>query len=507
MRIKLIAGLLLGFFVFMSIPTALAADVPMLTWELGKEQNVIIRGDGAPQSSNLEVVSTTEPTLKFHKSEKNSKGDLVYSVTIPESYAPGLYIVQSAATAKTEAKVIGGITVIPLQKANLVQIPIKLIILLLAHAFFISTLSSMRMQKYERIQYLRATPSAQLPNLIASLYRLRTMLVESIKRSLFKFLLIREGELLHKLSPAAWAITPILTFGLGCFATVKNPDSVGGSEHISATIFIIIAILGIFDSYSGFTAIFGFAFVQTVMGHVTSVQSSMVLAAIGLSWIAPGIAASLYQDILSKDKYFSAIKGFMPDVIASLLGGLLYLVSDYLMASLADNSGPIIGHGLFFPISVTIAIFIRINFERYILRDLHLTGENYQVRVLTMPRVVSPKAAALAAFYFSSTLYIWTNQLGFAIVNGALLALPLLLLVVRFDLPRINWIARFERNILLESTLVCVLAAIVMFKISNSPYDVIDKGKLLITDTAVALLVHGLISSVIDTCSRERVLA
>ena len=126
MRIKLIAGLLLGFFVFLSIPTALAADLPMLTWERGKEQNVVLKGVAAQQNWDLEFVSKTEKTLQFHKSEKNSKGDVVYSVSIPESYATGLYIIQTVADSRADSRTLSGVTVLPLQTANLIQIPIKL---------------------------------------------------------------------------------------------------------------------------------------------------------------------------------------------------------------------------------------------------------------------------------------------------------------------------------------------------------------------------------------------
>jgi len=41
-------------------------------------------------------------------------------------------------------------------------------------------------------------------------------------------------------------------------------------------------------------------------------------------------------------------------------------------------------------------------------------------------------------------------------------------------------------------------------KISNSPYDVLDKGKLLITNTGVAILIHALISLILDSSSREK---
>ena len=502
MRIKLIAAVLLGFFMFTSAPISTAADLPMLTWEHVKEENVKLSGVPVEQHWKLQLVSKGHAPLDFHASAKNAKGEVIFSVNIPDAYPNGLYTVQTLPKGATNPIVLAGVKVIPLQVPNLVQIPIRLLVLILVLIFLISTLSSMRMQKYERIQYLRPKPSVELPRIVAAMYRFRSKTMETIKRSLFKFLLVREGELLHKISPAIWAITPMASFIAGGLVTGSIVDSVGGSEHLSIVLFAAIAVLGIIDPYSGFTACIGFSFVQAILGRVTSVQSIMILFAMGLSWVAPGLISSLYQDLLGKDKYTPIIKGVAPDVVAGAMGGLVYLISDFLMQSLADSSGPIVGHTLRIPLFLGIFIFLRINLERFLLRNLHLTGENYQVRVLTLPRVVSPRTAIFAEFFFSGVLYVWTQAALFAVSVGFAMAIPLGLLLVRFDVPKLKIFAKFERHILLESSTLCLLTALVMIKISDSPYDVVAKGKMIITATAIALVIHGLISSVIDTSNR-----
>jgi hypothetical protein len=506
MRNKVIAALFVGFFLLLSAPIATAAEAPVLTWERGKEQNVKLRGFAATQNWVLELDSKISPTLRFHRSTKNLNGDVVYSINIPNTYKTGHYTIQTVPDATIDSRILAGVILIPLQTSNLFQIPVNLILLLLTLTFFFSTLSCMRMQKYERIEYLRPIPSAKLPNLVAACFRFRQEAVENVRRSLFKFLLVREGELLFNISPAAWALTPFITFFMGGFLTGTINDATGGAEHISVLLFVVVAIIGVIDPYSGFTAVFGFSFVQTILGRVTTVQSAMVLVAIGLSWIAPGIVASLYQDILRKDRYFSLLNSVIPDAVASFMGGLLFLASDLLMVSLADHSGPVQGHSLWIPVIIAVFVFVRMTFERFRLRNLHLTGENYQVRVLTLPRVVAPRTALFTGLFFAGVLFVWTQALAFSLTVGFLMSVPLVLLTVRFELPRIHWIAKFERNILLESTILCILVGFVMIKIADAPYDVIDKGKLLFTDTAVALIVHGAISSFVDTCSREKVL-
>jgi hypothetical protein len=507
MKIKLIVGVLLGLVLFTSAPIASAANLPMLTWERIKEQNVKLSGLSAQQNWDLQLITSDYAPLNFHKSGKNAKGELVYAVNVPESYPNGLYKVQTMPTPNSPSQVLAGVTVVSLQTPNVVQIPVRLLFLILVLIFLISTLSSMRMRKYEQIQYLRPKPTVELPGIIAAMYRFRSDTLESIKRSLFKFLLIREGELLHKVSPAIWAITPMASFVAGGLLTGTITDKVGGSEHLAITLFVAIALLGVIDPYSGFTACIGFSFVQSILGRVSSVQSIMILLVMAFSWIAPGLISSLYQDLLGKDKYLSVIRSGIPDLVASAMGGFIYLVSDFLLQSLADNSGPIVGHSMKIPLFLGLFIFARINFERFMLRNLHLTGENYQVRILMLPRVVSPRTAFFACAFFSGVLYVWTQAALFAVTIGFALAAPLALLVVRFDLPRLKILANFERHILLESSTICLIAALAMIKIADSPYDVIAKGKLILTTTAVALIVHGVISSIIDTSNRTQAVA
>jgi hypothetical protein len=59
MRTKLLAAFLLGFYLVVSIPTAKAADLPVLTWERGKEHNIVLGGSNV-QSWQMVLHSTNK---------------------------------------------------------------------------------------------------------------------------------------------------------------------------------------------------------------------------------------------------------------------------------------------------------------------------------------------------------------------------------------------------------------------------------------------------------------
>jgi hypothetical protein len=217
MRNKLLAGFLLGFYLVVSIPTAKAADLPVLTWERGKEHNIVLGGSNV-QSWQMVLHSTNKTDLVFNKSKPNKRGFIVFSLNVPADYELGTYTVQTKQTT-TAPSVVAGIRLIELTSYNLIQIPIKLFVILFVMIFLISTLSILRMPKYEQIQYLKEKRKVVLPNILGRVYGLRNSSVESIRKSLFKFLITREGELLHKISPLAWALVPILC---GSFNTSKR---------------------------------------------------------------------------------------------------------------------------------------------------------------------------------------------------------------------------------------------------------------------------------------------
>ena len=496
---KLFAGLLIAFTTLSMAPTH-AEDIPVLTWEKGKEHNIVLGGNSQVKNWKIQLTSTTGETLDFKQSKLDPKGYVVFSVQIPDSYASGVYTVVTTGVNVPE-KIVAGVKIVDLSDYNLIQIPTKLILILLTLIFLISTLSMMRMQKYERIEYLRAKPVEQLPGIFNYFAKFRVGAVEELHKSLFKFQLVREGELLHKLSPVTWATLPFVSAFLGGYIGL-NTQLILGVSLIPFTLYILAAIIGVIDPFSGFTAAIGFAFAQSISGNVTSGRSVMSLVAVGIGWVAPGILSSLYQDILNKDNYFHFAKKIVPDVVASVIGGLIFLVAQLLTNSFVDQVAPIAVSTYLIPMILSAVIFARINLYRYLVKDLHQIGENYQIRILVLPRVLSPRTITFAGLYLAGTVYVWTQSLQFALVSSILLSTPLALLMVRFESPVIKAFKNAQRYILVEMVVIATISFISFFYIQSLPLEVTAKGKLLILSTAIILFIHGFFSSIFDSSSR-----
>jgi hypothetical protein len=152
---------------------------------------------------------------------------------------------------------------------------------------------------------------------------------------------------------------------------------------------------------------------------------------------------------------------------------------------------------------LSVVIFARINLYRYLVKDLHQTGENYQIRILVLPRVLSPRTITFAGLYLAGTVYVWTESLQFAVISSLLLSTPLALLMVRFDAPVIKAFKDAERYILIEMVVIATISFTTFFYIQSLPLEVTAKGKLLILSTAIILFIHGFFSSVFDSSSRS----
>ena len=496
---KVFTGLLIVFST-LSIAPAHAENIPVLTWEKGKEHNIVLGGNGQVENWQIALTSTTGESIKFRQSKVDPKGYLVFSVQIPDSFPSGVYTVVTTGVDGPK-KIVAGVKIVDLTDYNLIQIPTKLILILLTLIFLISTLSIMRMQKYERIEYLRAKPVEKLPGIFNLFARFRLAAVEELHKSLFKFQLVREGELLHKLSPITWATLPFVSAFLGGYIGL-NAQLILGVSLIPFTLYILAAIIGVIDPFSGFTAALGFAFAQSISGNVTSVRSVMSLVAVGIGWVAPGILSSLYQDILGKDNYFHFAKKFLPDLVASVLGGLIFLVAQLLTNSFVDQVAPIAVSTYLIPMILSVVIFIRINLYKFLVKDLHQTGKNYQIRVLVLPRVLSPRTITFAGLYLAGTVYVWSESLQFALISSLLLATPLALLMVRFESPVIKAFKDTQRYIVIELIVIATISFVTFFYIQSLPLEVTAKGKLLILSTSVILFIHGFFSSAFDSSDR-----
>jgi hypothetical protein len=72
---KFIAICVAAFSLFIAIPSSVAAsDIPLLSWERGKEQNIVLGGYTSQSSWAIQLVADGQTPLQFSKSTANKDG-------------------------------------------------------------------------------------------------------------------------------------------------------------------------------------------------------------------------------------------------------------------------------------------------------------------------------------------------------------------------------------------------------------------------------------------------
>jgi hypothetical protein len=135
-------------------PAASAADIPLLTWERGKEQNIVMGNTDIPSTWTIKLVGDGYQPITFRVSTKAADGTIVYSVQLPNEIPIGIYSVQVFDTQGQLSTIVAGVDVINLQTFEVVSIPSPLKFLLLSIVFLIASITTLRSKKYANLSYV-----------------------------------------------------------------------------------------------------------------------------------------------------------------------------------------------------------------------------------------------------------------------------------------------------------------------------------------------------------------
>ena len=524
-QVKLIVVGLLALLSLGPIASAFA-DVPYLKWERGQVQQVVLGGAAAENNWKIQLQGNGIVPLDFKVSEKAKGGYLVYSLYIPVETPRGPYLI-AAVKNSGEIKVVATILLLGTDVYKVTAVPRDLAFIVGIFVFITAVTSTIRARKYAQMNFLSTqkipvigtlkeqTKEPLLERLRNYPYNSRVKSISGFETSLFKFLLIREGELLHRASKNLYAYLPIVSF-IGGLIAANETQRAGGIAKASLAVFIAMAVISIADAYSGVLATLGFWLAQLAFGNISSFRDILLMLAVGIGWIGPIMGFAIFQSNVSRDF------GKSDSAAPSPIGSAAVLVA-----------GPIFGAAIFyFGHKLINSILIEIGAQRGIspvalgiiaasllargLADglidnqkLQSSEENSQkLESITIARVNSPKSFLIIAICVFGFSYIWTSNAQSSAIVMAFFSAPYALLLIRFSKFSVPSLARIPRNIVLEGLLVTALAAFLFRDISSKPLlvDVMSRKFLILAGCPA--IVHAIYSLVCDSSNRiERISA
>lgn len=501
-------ALLLLTICFAVIPSsANAFDIPVLTWEKGRVQEVILGDASTSTDWKLELVGKdTEPVL-FTASRQNEAGYYVYSATIPSNLPDGAYSLESSGGGIPRT-IVAGVNLIAAEVYDIRSKSVDLTLVVGLFTFITVTLSSLRSKKYSTLTAAKSDLENQplqesfMGRLTSKVVHIRRELTQGVSPSLFRYLLGQESQFLLKLSKPSYYLLPALGVAFGFFAAI-NAQANGGLEKSNLLYFFILTAIGLIDSFSGIFALFTFWAVQFFYGDVANVNQILIVVAAAIAWIGPSLAARIYQDAIKKDfnqAQAASLIGLVASAVGSAVAATALFFGGYkLLISLLGevSAGWQMKPGYLaciFVIAIAKA-FIR---EKFASQSITDTGEGFEI-----VRVVSPQVAFAAFLITYGFGYIWTASALKALLAAALFAAPYFLLFIRFETIGTAMFARIKRSILLESAVAVAASYLIYVQVQRLPQLSDQRAEIYLIAAAIPGLIHGIYSSICDSAQRE----
>lgn len=488
---------------------AQAFDIPLLTWERGREQQVVLGGGAYTQKWIVTLEGNGQPVQTFKASEKNGAGYVVYSLYIPADFATGAYSIVTNGKGSPRT-VVAGVNLIEAQTQTAATNLFDLTLIVAIFVFLTGIVSTIRARKYTFIPFRSAQVLPRLTDPIfdgeqnfwdrleSAPYRLRVQSLISLRPSLVRFLLIREGEVAHRISKNLYGLSPLVGLIAGAIAGIE----VGRNDGLASTpmtIFIIVAAIAIFDAFAGVAATLGFWAIQLFSGNITSFRDVLIALAVGIAWIGPSLFAALLRETINRDFESPAIRGadpikFLGVIGSSIIGAAVFYFGHALVNSVIYTDHAIRSITWAHILIIGAMLLLRGFADGVVLERSTISDSRDESFVIS--RVSSPITAfAVLAINFAF-IYIWTESASRAIFVALLFALPYFLIFIRFNKISFLKTSRIPRNILLESALIAAIAFVVFRQISLKPLLLDQRADLFLLLAGVAPVLHAIYSAI-----------
>ena len=463
-----------------------STNVPFVTWENGKVQSIVLGGPGGNSSWKMQLEGSNIAPLIFAKGLKSAQGTYTFSLNVPKSLTPGGYVIQ-AVDGNGKKTVIAGVQIKARETYRITEIPTDLRLLAVIFAALTALFTVVRSRRYAHLSFARRRVESKF-----FLYNFRNSRLASEGNSLARYVALRSGEPLHRISPIAWSVLPWLALPLGVFTAIKIQFD-AAIPNGPVALFFICAALGALDATTGIALALALGFMHVGLGNVTNVRSLVVAVTFTLAWYFPAMIASLVELTIARDfkKLPQQSASILSALGAAAAGGVSVVMATIITDSLVINRQA--SELLRWPLAgvVTLVIFLKYSITSLSKR------EDVEEEKLYMARVVSPGLATTMFFGTLLLVYVWTNQFSSAIVGSLVISAPYFLLFLVF--PKLGRFMKSEasRNIILEVLIVVALTYGLYFAIQQLPLAVISKSRAFILLGLVPSLIHAMYSVVI----------
>ena len=483
--------------------SAFANDIPLLTWERGREQEVVLGGGATSVEWQVQLEGQNTQPLVFRRSTPNESGYVVYVVSLPRDLPTGAYLVTTEAVG-AQKTTVASVNVIESAFFSITNVPRDLILVLGLFSFLVTSMSVLRTKRYSQLPPLPTFEQVGSGSgFFARMVSARLRLIATVRESIFKYFLRSDLEFLRRSDSRLPTISLVLSFAaLG--VTVWQLEQRGAVSSTPVLIFAILTLIGLFDLFS-VTFVSGlFWLSQVLLGNVTSFRDAWIVLSICLSWILPGLLRNIYAFALRGSKFNEMNRNsnqlsllFIPALIATVafhLGNKLVDSVTVFVTSSRDISWAAL-------VVVALASILRFLAESRVMKEPWTSDV---LASFSIARTVSPLTALAISTLLFGYGFMWTENGERSLLLASLFSLPFFLLTIRLNEVLVPKLAGVRRGILVESIFVALVTVALYLPVRDLPLLGDEKSNLFMLLAAIPLLLHSVFSALADYAERVR---
>ena len=500
--------LLGALFLFLSIPCASATDIPTLTWERGKVQNIVV--GNASQQANWKIMLLSEriSDVTFSPSKVNDRGFIVYSVELKTSLPLGQYSAVVFGDGNSGGTEIAFVQVVELKSFSILDSKYEVGLLGTLLTFVLVLLSTLKARKYSFIRFFREDKLVEdgsllyaknIPRFAYKFYLYRINSLHSFKPSLMKFLMEFNDTLLHKLSPLAWVLLPTVGLIAGIYGGFVTAQETLKFPLLSLALLTVISVI---DAYCAIFVISGFLIAQITLGEVMNFRTVIEIATLGLTLVGTGLISSHLQLVFQKEtghksgSLMALLKSIFRAALSSFITAAFFLLAFLLAQSFSNDSvmarGDVIIVALLAGLVSALKYYVNEAQDIKIFRSARM--ESLKDVHHSIEQIISPFWNVLIILSSFFGVFVWTENWAIALIFGLLNVIYFGLLLMQFPTHNFRYVLTWERSIVIEPIVFTLLSIALYVYIDKLPLQASDRSIIFIIGVYLISIIHNVMS-------------
>jgi hypothetical protein len=482
-------------------PLSSAVDIPILTWERGKEQNIVLGGSAVPAKWKLVMTDNNGHSLYFTESKSNKKGFIVYSASLSNNLPLGNYYLEVISPDKTSNSIVSGVNVIEMSDYGITRIPFDLKLLVVYFSILVTLLSIIRRKKYRSFISINLSIKPTMENektyvldsLIRKVLNFRANLAKFDSITLFRFLLVRNENQIAGINKEFGGYLIVFGGVAGVFCSLLES---GVTHNLSFVVFLTFSALGVLDLIASGFALLTYLSTLIILGNINSVNAF-------LSYSIPvwGIFFAVHFSELLLIQFIAheRTSGYVFNLKSIFVHGFVLAFSTYsfyiftiLQQSVSGKDIWNLTTRIYLAFLIGLVTLLRIKFSGFLQNRMLGEKEKIESGFVYIDKLQKGNSIAVITLLTAYFGYFWSSNILTAIIMSLIALLIGLLLINDFSyntekLPKLSLIHKSVFPDLAATTLLCVL---ILNYVENWPLVTIDKANWVIYLGLIPAILH-----------------